>query len=68
MPDHGWVFSVQVMFTFGFLLATSRNMPFKDEVANKFKLATECALMITCQPHNSTCVATFGDHAKVTGH
>ena len=35
------------MITFGFLIATSRNMPFKDDVSNKFKLATECCLMIT---------------------
>ena len=36
-----------VMITFLFLVATSLNKPFKDELANKFKLATECALMIT---------------------
>ena len=38
---------VAVMITFAFLIATSRNMPFKDDLANKFKLATECCLMIT---------------------
>ena len=38
---------VAVMITFAFLIGTARNMPFKDELANNFKLATECCLLIT---------------------
>ena len=38
---------VGILITFCFLLGTARNMPYKSMTSNRFKLATESALMLT---------------------
>ena len=38
---------VAVLISFGFMIAHARSMPYRDDLANKFKLATECSLVLT---------------------
>eukprot|EP01050_Picozoa_sp_SAG11_P002364 SAG11_NODE_118_length_15921_cov_30.283448_3_plen_550_part_00 len=38
---------VGILITFVFLLATARNMPYESMTSNRFKLATESALLLT---------------------
>jgi hypothetical protein len=38
---------VAVLISFGFMIAHARSMPYTDDLANKFKLATECSLVLT---------------------
>jgi hypothetical protein len=38
---------VAIVVTFGFMIATARNMPYENDNANRFKLATESALILT---------------------